>query len=252
MIYTVKQLSKISGVSVRTLHWYDKLGLLCAKRNEGNGYRMYDDMLVDRLQQILFYRELGLELSEIGILLDGTQSRKDALISYRQRLVQRLNGLQSLLHTLDKTILHEKGEYIMENNEKFEAFKKELIDKNEAQYGEEIRAKYGNSEVDSSNELLLSMGKEKFDEMQALGEEINALLKTALAENALPNADICKNIAQKHKLWLSYTWKKYSVQAHRGLCEMYIADSRFTDYYDNAAGKGAARLLHDAVAANCQ
>lgn len=251
MIYTVKQLSLISGVSVRTLHWYDKIGLLVAKRNDTNQYRMYDDTAVDRLQQILFYRELGFELSEIVLLLDSLQSRKASLEAYRNKLLIRIENLQTLLHTLDKTILHEKGEYIMQNEEKFEGFKQELVNKNEALYGEEIRKKYGDAAISSSNKLLLSLGKEKFDEMQALGQEINALLKEAVAKKAAPTSEICKSIAQKHKTWLSYTWAEYSAQAHKGLCEMYVADERFANYYDNAAGAGAAKLLHDAVINNC-
>ncbi|MBF8284238.1 MAG: Transcriptional regulator MerR family, partial [Anaerolineales bacterium] len=107
MDYTVKQLSNLAGVSVRTLHFYDEIGLLRPTRVGANGYRYYGDAAVLRLQQILFYKELGLSLDEIAEVLDQPDfDVVRALEAHRRALQQRLGRLRHLMKTVDRTIAH--------------------------------------------------------------------------------------------------------------------------------------------------
>ena len=121
MKYTVKQLAALSGVTPRTLRWYDLEGLLKPLRRTDAGYRLYGPQEVDRLQQILFYRELGLELSAIRRLLDDPAfDREAALQSHLAALEARRTRLDALILTVKKTL---KGASMMSDLEKFECFK---------------------------------------------------------------------------------------------------------------------------------
>ena len=123
MAYSVKKLAVISGVSVRTLHFYDELGLLKPAYLGANGYRFYQEPQLLALQQILFYRELGFELKEIKRILDRADFEKvAALESHRQVLEKNLTRTRSLLETIDKTIQHLKGTKKMKSEELFAGF----------------------------------------------------------------------------------------------------------------------------------
>ena len=128
MEYTVNGLARLAGVSVRTLHWYDEIGLLRPARVTEAGYRMYGPDEVDALQSILFYRALGVPLKQIGALMaDASAGRLAALQSHRAALLCRRAQMDALLATLDKTILTEEGKCAMTDAEKFEGFKQKLV-----------------------------------------------------------------------------------------------------------------------------
>ncbi len=111
MPYTVKQLAELSGVSVRTLHWYDEISLLKPAYHGTNGYRFYEDEELFRLQQIMFYRELGFKLDDIQRVLEGSDFDKiSALHTHRRALANTLDHTEGLIETIDKTIVHLKGE----------------------------------------------------------------------------------------------------------------------------------------------
>ena len=152
MEYTVKALAELSGVTARTLRWYDQKGLLKPLRVSDAGYRIYGPEQVDRLQLILFYRALGLELSAIRSILDDPGfDRLAALQSHLAELVGRREQLEKLILTVRKTIEEAKGGTAMSDQEKFEAFKRRTVEANERAYGAEIRAQYGDTEVDRAN-----------------------------------------------------------------------------------------------------
>src|SRR5689334_2313491 len=110
MAYTVKKLAAMSGVSVRTLHWYDEVGLLKPAYHGANGYRYYEEAQLLKLQQILFYRELGFELKQIKRILSRSDFDKvNALESHRKVLRKNLSRTRKLIETIDKTIGHLKG-----------------------------------------------------------------------------------------------------------------------------------------------
>lgn len=249
MEYTVKQLADLAGVTVRTLHWYDETGLLRPARTTQAGYRLYGPGEVDTLQTILFYRALGMPLAEIKTMLaDPAFHRLEALRRHRDALEGERARLEALLATLDKTILQEEGKIRMTDKEKFEGFKQKLVEDNERQYGAEIRGSYGDETVDASNKKLLGLTRAQYDEMQALAAQINAALEAAVQAGADPAGEQGRRIAALHREWLGFTWPKYEKQAHRGLAQMYVADARFTAYYDGKV-PGCAQFLCDAITA---
>lgn len=249
MEYAIKALAELAGVTTRTLRWYDAEGLLKPGRTTEAGYRIYGPEQVDRLQQVLFYRELGFELAEIRSILDDPDfDRQAALQSHLAALEDRRARLDALILTVHRTIESMKGGHTMSDSEKFEAFKRERIAENEAQYGAEIRAKYGEAAVEGSNKLLEKMSREEYDRMTAIGEELQQRLERAVTGGISPESDEGRAIAALHQEWLSFTWPSYSPQAHAGLAEMYVADERFTAYYDKTV-LGCAAFLRDAIAA---
>ena len=137
MTYTVKQVAALSGVSVRTLHFYDETGLLKPASTGANGYRFYEEPQLLALQQILFYRELGFELRQIRPLLDRPDfQRIDALRSHRSALEERLTQTRRLLETIDHTVAHLKGTKPMTGEQIFAGF---TVAAGDDRFGERVR-----------------------------------------------------------------------------------------------------------------
>lgn len=246
MEYTVNKLAKMSGVSSRTLRYYDEIGLLKPARINSSGYRIYGEKEVDLLQQILFYRELEVSLEDImKIIHQHTFDSMEALKNHYNHLQIKRARLDKIIENVEKTIQSKQGGIVMKDQDKFEGLKERLIEKNEQKYGKEIREKYGDRTVDESNAKLKGMSQEDYEGMTALGEEILALLKEAFATGD-PGSDLAQKLAHKHKQWLTYSWPSYSKEAHAGLADMYVADERFAAYYDKAV-KGGTQFLRDAI-----
>jgi len=248
MEYTVQKLAALAGVSPRTLRWYDKMGLLKPLRISGGGYRIYGPEQVDRLQQILFYRELGVELEAIRALLNApTFDATNALKAHKSQLLARRDQLDRLIDTLDKTLAAQEGRDFMSDREKFEGFKREMVEENERKYGKEVRERYGRETVERANRKVMDMSKADHDKYAALAEQVLDTLEAAM-DAGDPAGELGLKTAVLHREWLGAYWDHYSPDAHLGLAQMYVDDARFTAYYD-ARRPGAARFLRDAVAA---
>ncbi len=246
MEYSVKELAELSGVSSRTLRYYDEIGLLKPARWSEAGYRVYEEKEVDLLQQILFYRELGIELKEIKrIVCDPSYDQLEALKGHYRELEQKRNHLDQLLSTVRQTISSRERGIRMSDPDKFAGFKEQLIEENEKNYGKEAREKYGEDTIDESNDRLRDMSEEKFEKMKALEADILQLLKEAYATGN-PASKKAQELADKHRQWLLYSWKSYSKEAHAGLAEMYVADERFKEYYEKVV-QGGAQFLKEAI-----
>lgn len=247
MEYGIRELSAMAGVSARTLRWYDSIGLLKPCRVGENGYRYYSSAEADRLQHILFYRELGVDLKQIAALLDDPGfDRLAALRGHLEALEARRSELDGMILSLRRTISAEERNEPMKDREKFEAFKRDAVAQNEKKYGKEIRAKYGDKAIDESNRRLLDMTNAQHDEKQALEEEILARLEAAVKAGASPASDEARAIVELHRRWLAFSWTPPTVEAYKGLAQMYVMDERFTAYYDRAVS-GCAQFLCDAV-----
>lgn len=249
MEYTVLKLGQLAGVSTRTLRYYDEIGLLKPGRITESGYRVYGEREVDALQQILFYRELDMSLTDIKAILSSPSfDRLGALNSHLAALKKRRERLDRLIGSVEKTIAHEKGSMKMSDKEKFDAFKKDLVRENEQKYGREIREKYGDQAVNESNAKMMGLSQEDYDRMQSLAQQLTQGLEQAVLSGADPAGETGLRLAQLHREWLSFTWKQYSKEAHLGLADMYVQDERFTAYYDKQV-KGCAAFLREAIAA---
>ncbi len=249
MEYSIQKLAALSGVTTRTLRYYDQIGLLKPLRISSSGYRIYGPEQVDRLQHILFFRELGLPLEEIDrILSQPDYDRRQALESHRQALLARRQQLDVLIENLTKTIEQEEGKRKMSDREKFAGFMKQKVEENEAKYGSEIRSKYGDKTIDDSNAKMMGMSRERYDAMQQMATEIHDSLERAVEAGLEPACEEGRRIAALHKEWLGFTWNFYSKEAHSGLVEMCVLDARFQAYYDDRV-EGCAQWLRDAVKA---
>lgn len=247
MEYSIDKAARMAGISTRALRHYDQIGLLKPRRMSGNGYRVYGPDELDRLQQIMLLRELGLELEAIKECLETPGlDRQAALQSHLEALRTRRARLDALIATVEKTIRHEKGEIVMTDQEKFEGFKQAAMEENERKYGAEIRKQYGTERVEASNKQFASLTQEQYEAMQSTAAEIGARLQAAVHAGLAPAGEEGRAIAALHRDWLGYTWPSYSVEAHRGLGDMYLADERFTAYYDKET-PGCAQFLRDAI-----
>ncbi|CAH2715631.1 HTH-type transcriptional activator TipA [Neobacillus rhizosphaerae] len=246
MEYTVQKLGSLAGVSTRTLRYYDEIGILKPARINSSGYRIYGQKEVDRLQQILFYRELGVSLESIkDIVTAPSFDGAAALREHREKLLEKKEQLELLIANVDKTIALTEGRMNMSNKEKFEGFKKKMIDDNEKKYGKEIREKYGNDTVNKSNAKLKNMTQEQYNEVTALEVQLKLTLAEAF-KTVDPVGELAQKAADLHKQWLTNYWPEYSKEAHASLAQMYVDDERFTAYYDKEQ-PGTAEFLRDAI-----
>lgn len=218
MAYTVKKIAELSGVSIRTLRWYDEVGLLKPAYYGDNGYRYYEEEQLLLLQQILFYRELGFPLGEIReIVLSSDFDKVQALQSHRTSLKKSLVRTKDLIKTVDKTLLHIGGIQPMKEKDMYKGFL-------EFPYGS-IGVR-GDSETDAEKIVLQSVKKnhsgnwEKAD-FEKHVEKAHAILKelTALMEMD-PSADAVQEIIKKHH---AYTEEFHAAtkEVYKALAELY-------------------------------
>lgn len=246
MEYTIQSLAKMAGITSRTLRYYDEIGILKPARINSSGYRIYGEAEVDRLQQILFYRELDVDLESIKkIITSPSFNETKALEDHREKLLTKRDQLNQLISNVEKTLAYKEGRVHMSNDEKFEAFKEKMIEENEKNYGDEIRAKYGEEQVEKSNQQLKNMSKTQFAEAEKLGEKVLETLNQAFLTGD-PAGELAQKTADLHRKWLTIYWGNYSKEAHAGVAQMYVDDERFAKYYDKTH-TGAAKFLRDAV-----
>lgn len=248
MEYTIQKLADLAGVTARTLRWYDKIGLLRPGRRPENGYRLYGPAEVDRLQQILFYRALGVELVRIKAILDDPSfDRVRALRGHLCALQEEQVRTQRLIDAVEETLRAEERKKTMTDERKFAAFKAEQVRKNEAQYGREARERYGDGAVDQAGGRFLSLTREEYEHYAALEAEIKTGLEQAVTRGDSPAGETGERLSQLHCRWLGVTLGgSYTPEKHRGIVQLYTADERFRRYYDQTV-PGCAQFLQDAV-----
>lgn len=233
----VKEVSNLTGVSIRTLHHYNDIGLLVPDDVTEAGYRLYSDENLATLQQILFFRELGFSLAKIKELLASpTFVRQEAFELQRNMLTDKRKKLDEMIKTIEKTIQHEKGELQMTNEEKFKGF-----DFSKNPYEQEARKRWGDKAVDEANKKATQFGPEYGEEMNRIYFNLAELRHLAPESNEAQAAigewyDLLNKIGD------------YSLDAFKGLGEMYVADERFTKNIDQF-GEGLAVFMRDAMAA---
>lgn len=246
MEYTVQKLSKMAGVTTRTLRYYDEIGILKPARINSSGYRIYGQKEIDRLQQIMLYREMGVSLDIIQEIIKSEKfDETAALKEHLGNLLTQRQQIDLLIANVQKTIESREGRIIMSDKEKFNGFKKKLVEDNEKKYGKEIREKYGEESINESNQKMLNMTEEQYKEFEKLSQEVLDTLEEAFATGD-PAGELGQKTADLHRQWLSFTWKSYSKQAHAGLAQMYVEDERFTAFYDKKQ-PGMAAFLRDAI-----
>ncbi len=206
MAYTVTKLAKISGVSVRTLHWYDELGLLKPAYHGSNGYRYYEEEQLMTLQQILFFRELGFELKQIHQLLERSDFNKIvALSSHRQVLMKDIERTRKLVKTIDKTIEHLQGSKKLKDSEIYYGFNKEK----QAVYEKQLVARFGDivkPAIVESQKNTKAWSKQEWDISGKEFDEICKDMTNEVKKASKVSSIEVQNIVKRHHQWLSKFW----------------------------------------------
>ncbi len=223
--YATGELAKVSGVSARTLQFYDKIGLLKPESYSESGYRRYDETAALKLQQILFFRELGFELSDIRTIMEKPDfDLLAALESHRELLKDKAERLGELLATVDKTIKKLKGEKDMDIKEYYKGFSDKEVDA----MRKEACEKYGEKTVADSEARVMAMGKEKMDAVQKeFGEIYHKIV--AKMDKGPESKEVQTQIARWRELM--ETFHHYTDEMILGLGRMYSEDDRFAAFY---------------------
>ena len=225
MVYTVKRLAEAAGISVRTLHYYDEIGLLKPLSYGRNGYRRYGDNEASRLQQIMFFRELGFALSEIkDIMTRPEYDMLEALESHRTLLRKKSDRCCSLLDTVEKTIRKLREGKEMSIKEYYEGFSEKQIEG----YRQEVKQRWGEKTLENSEKRVLKMGKEKFREFQTEGGKIFQAVADNMGKRP-ENSDVQAIIARWRE-WLE-NFSHYEDEAVLELGRAYSQDTRFAAFF---------------------
>ena len=230
--YGVKELAALSGVTIRTIHYYHKIGLLQPAFRSEAGYRYYEEKELLRLQQILFYRELDLPLRDIQDVLDDPDFELiAALESHKIALKARRKRITSLLSTIDNTLMHlNKGAVMSKPEILYKGLPKEVG----TRYRDEAMKKFGKDVVKHSEQELLKMGKEAFESLKAELEWVFAEL-FVIREEA-PHSQKVQSLIATHysiirKLWGTSGTADKQAEAYSGLGHLYLSDDRYTMMY---------------------
>lgn len=251
-IYSIGELAKLAGVSTRTLRHYEDLGLLSPART-ASGYRSYSPREARRLAQVLSMRACGLPLMTIRRMLDDSST--DVLAA----LVAHLSTLQAQEASLEKALARTKAAIAavgriedMDEQTAFNALKADGLKRFEREHGQEARERYGDDVIDATNERMMALTKDEWNAKELLEESIKVQLRIAMATDD-PTSEASAELTRMHERWIRIHWGEgYTRKAHLGLAQGYLADPRFREYYDSAAGDGATRFLVKALEMNLQ
>lgn len=246
--YAVGELAKLSGVTIRTLHHYDSIGLLKPASVGENGYRLYgrEDLL--RLQQILFHRELGLSLADIAAVLDAPGfDRLEALRRQRDRLLEETDRFRRLLGTIDRTIAELEGERTMPDIDLYKGFAPEKQAEYEAfiidKYGEGARAR-----VEAGKRRMAAMTPEQMQAHMAELADVEGDLAAALRAGVAADDPVLDPVLERHHAWVAAAWDgPPAAKAYAGLGELYAGHPDFAARYE-ALQPGFAVWLAAAMA----
>jgi DNA-binding transcriptional MerR regulator len=243
---TIGEVARLAHVSVRTLHHYDRLGLLRPSARSEAGYRLYSDDDLGRLQQILLYRELGFGLRTIaGLLADPGLDRAAALARQRELLEARRARLEGVIDLVDATLASLKGGPTMTREELFEVFG----DFDPNAHEEEVRERWGGTDAYAeSRRRTAAYSAEDWRRYRRESDELNQVLAALMDEQVLPGDTRAQEAVERHRLLIDRWFYLCSPEMHAALGEMYAADPRFAETFD-AVRPGLARYLRDAAAA---
>lgn len=240
----INEVAKLTGITVRTLHYYDEIGLLKPSKVTDKGYRIYDQQSLEILQQILFFRELEFPLNQIKqIINDSKFNSQKALINHRDLLIKKRERLDNIINLVNKKL---EGGTIMS----FKEFDTTEIEKCKEKYAKEVKEKYGDTnEYRQSQQKASKYTKEDWNKIQ---EEANYIMKQFFNNKEKPiDSDEIKELVKK---WQDHITKYYydcSNKILAGLGSMYVADERFKNNIDKN-GKGTAEFMSKAIASYCK
>ena len=246
-LHTVGQVAVLAGVTVRTLHHYDRVGLLVPSERSEQGYRLYGYGDLERLRQIRLLRELRFSLDAIGQMLDATAyDRRSALVGQRELLKERQERTEKIIRGVDRALTAMEEEKEMDKTEMFAG----LEEFDHAQYQEEAEQRWGDTDAyKESMRRTRRYGKNDWARIKEEGEEVMARLADLLADGAQAAGRAAMDLAEEHRCHIDRWFYPCSHGMHRGLAEMYTADPRFMEHFEKR-GAGLATFFQDAIKAN--
>ncbi|MFI6486660.1 MerR family transcriptional regulator [Streptomyces sp. NPDC050564] len=247
MSYSVGQVAGFAGVTVRTLHHYDEIGLLTPGERSNAGHRRYGEADLDRLQQILFYRELGFPLDEVAALLDDPDADPRAhLRRQHELLTARIEKLQKMAAAVEHAMEARKMGINLTPEERFEVFG----DKDPEQYAEEAEQRWGGTEeYAESQRRAARYTKDDWKRVQAEVDAWSERYQSLMAAGEPPTGEAAMDLAEEHRRHIGKWFYECSYELHQCLGGMYVSDERFKAFYD-AMRPGLAEHLRDAITAN--
>ncbi|RVU16726.1 MerR family transcriptional regulator [Streptomyces antnestii] len=247
MRYSVGQVAGFAGVTVRTLHHYDEIGLLVPSERNHAGHRRYNETDLDRLQRILFYRELGFPLDEVQALLDDPATDPREHLRRQHRVLRaRIEKLQKMADAVEHAMEAQKMGIQLTPEERFEVFG----DKDPERYQEEAEQRWGNTEAwAESQRRAATYTKEDWQRIQAETEDWGRRYAALVAAGEEPSGEAATALAEEHRQHISQNYFEVSYEMHVCFGDMYVADERFKAFYDSM-GEGVAEHLRDAIHAN--
>jgi DNA-binding transcriptional MerR regulator len=246
-LLTVGEVAKLAHVSVRALHHYDELGLLTPSARSEAGYRLYSTGDLERLQHILFYKELGFGLEEIGgLTADPVFDRREVLAAQRDLVTERVARLEAMLALIDRTLISMDGGVRMTDEEMFEVFG----DFDPAKYEDEVGERWGDTDAyKESARRTRRYTKKDWKRIQDEGTANLAAMAALFDQGVEPSDSRAMDVAEEARLAIDRNFYACSREMHVGLGEMYVADPRFAAYYDSQR-EGLARWFYAAIRAN--
>jgi DNA-binding transcriptional MerR regulator len=249
MSLQVKEVSDLAGVSVRTLHHYDAIGLLIPSSVTAAGYRLYSDGDLEKLQQILFFKEIGFSLQEVKEILDSPGfDRRRALKAHRELLLEKRERMDRMLETVDRTIESIEGGTYMAKKDLFDGFDMEKIKEHQAQYSEETRQLYGKDVVEATERRVNGYSEDKWKEIHMTISGIYSSLAARMPYGpADPEAQ--QAVAAWHQCITDHFYE-CTLEVFRGLGNLYVDDDRFTVNIDKHQN-GLAQFMKEAMHVYC-
>jgi DNA-binding transcriptional MerR regulator len=249
MGHTVGAVAKLARTSVRTLHHYDEIGLLRPSGRSRSSYRLYTGQDLERLQQILFFRELGFSLEDIGrILKDPSFDRREALVAQRALLVEKGERLRAMVTLIDETLDGMERGAAMKPEEMFEVFG----DFDAKAHEEEVARRWGKTEAYA--ESARRTKRYTKEDWTAIRDEMNAIhaaFAEAMASGAKPTDVTVMDVAERARRHIDARFYPCSPAMHVALGQMYVSDPRFTESYERIR-PGLAQFVCDAIRANAE
>jgi MerR family transcriptional regulator, thiopeptide resistance regulator len=247
MSYSVGQVARLAGVSVRTLHHYHRIGLLVPEAHSPAGYRRYSDADLERLQRVLFYRELGFPLEEIVTLLDDPTIDAEAHLRRQHDLLnRRIERLQDMVTAVERAMEAQKMGISLTPEERFEVFG----ENDPAQYADEVKERWGGTDAyKQSTQRTSRYTKEDWLKIKLATADLHQRMAAALTSGVPADSEQAMDLAEEHRRQINEWYYDCGYDIHRGLAELYLADQRFARNYDDMV-PGLARFVHDAIKAN--
>ncbi|MGW4461201.1 MerR family transcriptional regulator [Micromonospora sp. NPDC004704] len=247
MEYPVGKVARIAGVTVRTLHHYDEIGLLSPSGRTGAGHRRYDDGDLERLQQILFYRELGFPLEEINAIVDDPESNPtEHLRRQHELLTGRIHRLREMVTAIEFAMEAKKVGIQLTPEERFEVFG----DFDPDEHAAEAEQRWGGTDAyRESNRRAGQYSKDDWLRNKAENEDWGRRFVALMDSGAPSDSPGAMALAEEHRQLISRWFYECTYEIHTGLADMYLADPRFTAYYENIA-PGMTAYLCGAIHAN--